>query len=81
MRKKATAVALMLLCLLLVSFSATPYAKAADLAVIAVRFTLVLAISILVVREKWRTRGGASRERDSGDDWLRRMRPWFTGDG
>ncbi|HME06991.1 MAG TPA: hypothetical protein VKG25_08070 [Bryobacteraceae bacterium] len=80
MRKKAMAIALFLLCLLLVSFSATPYAKTADMAVIAVRFTLVIAVSVLVIREKWRNRDGVSRNPDAGNDWLQWMRRWFTGD-
>ena len=68
-------------CLLLLSFGATPNHKIADMAFIATRFSLVLLLSVLVIRERWSHRqdlpekGG--RPTDFGEGILHRMRRWY----
>lgn len=68
-------------CLLLLSLGATPYHKIADRTLIAARFSLVLLLSVLVIRERWRhrhdlpERGG--RTKDFGEGILHRVRCWY----
>ena len=68
-------------CLLLLSLGASPYHKTADMALIAIRFSLVIVLSALVVRERWNHRrdmhGGAGRPYDSAEGVLQRMRRWY----
>ena len=71
-----------LACLLFLSFAATtPYSKTADLALISLRLALVLVLSILVVRERWRHRDDLRKRRNSmpnaGDTILQRFRRWY----
>ena len=85
MRRKAGAWVLFLLCLLLLSLSATPYSRAANSLWISVRLALIAVISILVVRERWRYRHdlqGANTRAASGSDtrFLRQLRSWFYDD-
>jgi hypothetical protein len=55
MRGKTAGWTLFLGSLLLLSFAATTrYSKTADLALICVRMTLLIALSVLVVREQWK---------------------------
>ncbi len=83
MRGKVGAWALFLLCLLLLSFAATtPYSKTADLALITLRLVLVVVLSILVVRERWRHRDDRQQpptdpKSDVGDTILQRFRRWY----
>ena len=67
--------------LLLLSFGATPYHKIADEVLIATRFSLVLLLSVLVVRERWNhyhdLAGGRGRPNDVGDGILQRARRWY----
>ena len=56
MRGKAVAWTLFLGSLLLLSLAATLYSRAAEAALISVRLTLLMVLSILVVRERWRNR-------------------------
>lgn len=71
-------------CLLLLSFGATPYHKVADTALITVRFSLVLLLSVLVIRERWNHLHdflvGRGRPADRGDSILRRARRWYYDD-
>lgn len=75
---------LFIACLLLLSFGATPYHKLADTALITVRFSLVLLLSVLLVRERWNHRhdfpGGRGRPADRGDSILQRVRRWYYDD-
>jgi hypothetical protein len=68
----------------LLSFGATPYHKVADTFLIAVRFSLVLLLSALVVRERWNHRHDLPSDRtstpDRGDGVLQRMRRWYYGE-
>jgi hypothetical protein len=61
--------------LLVLSFAAMPgheaFTTLADRLLIAVRLSLVLALSVLIVRERF-----AGRAQTSGD-WLQRCRRWF----
>jgi hypothetical protein len=72
--------------LLLLSFAATPsfkYSRAADLSLMAVRFSLVVLLSVLVVREKWRQRDGSDHPQttsDANDTVLQRFRRWYYDD-
>jgi hypothetical protein len=83
MKGKIGAWALFLLCLLLLSFAATAhYSKTADLALISLRLVLVVVLSILVVRERWRHRDDreqppAHPKSDAGDTILQRFRRWY----
>ena len=71
-------------CLLLLSFGATPYHRVADTFLIATRFSLVIVLSVLVVRERWNHRhdlpGDRTRTTDRGDGVLQRMRRWYYGE-
>ena len=85
MRKKILAWSLFLASLLFLSLGATPYSRTADAALITLRLTLLIVLSVLVVRERWRGKadsqepstGSAS---DVGDSFLRRCRRWYRGE-
>jgi hypothetical protein len=86
MRKKILAWTLFLACMLFLSLAATPYSRTADAALITLRLTLLVALSILVVRERWRNRNDSPRVHapagtDVGDHFLRRCRRWYRGEG
>jgi hypothetical protein len=72
---------LLIACLLLLSLGATPYHKIADTTLIAVRLSLVIVLSVLVIRERWSSRhdleGGAYARRNSKETILQRMRRWY----
>lgn len=82
MRGKIGAWGLFLGFLLLLSFVATAhYSKTADLALISLRLALVVVLSILVVRERWRDRddrqwNATHPKSDAGDTLLQRFRRW-----
>ena len=71
--------------LLLLSLAANPYSRAADAALISLRLTLLIVLSILVVRERWRNRHEPSGKSvpagsDVGDHFLQRFRRWYRGE-
>ena len=72
---------LLIACLLLLSLGATPYHKIADTTLIAVRLSLVIVLSVLVIRERWSSRydleGGAYAQRNLKETILQRMRRWY----
>jgi hypothetical protein len=85
MRKKVIAWSLFLACVFFLSLAATPYSRTADEALITVRLTLVIVLSILVVRETWwRPRESqhnrASGRSDVGSTFLIRFRRWYHGE-
>ena len=85
MRKKVIAWSLFLACVLFLSLAATPYSRTADELLITVRLTLVIVISILVVRERWRHsheshHNRASAHADVGTSFLNRFRRWYHGE-
>ena len=85
MRRKVLAWTLFLGSLLLLSLAATPYSRAADAALISVRLTLLMVLSILVVRERWRNRHeppgkAVPGSSDGGDHFLQRCRRWYRGE-
>ncbi len=85
MRRKVSAWTLFLGSLLLLSLAATPYSRAADAALISARLTLLIVLSILVVRERWRSRHelpgkAAPSDSDVGDRFLQRCRRWYRGE-
>jgi hypothetical protein len=67
--------------LLLLSFGATPYHKIADTALIATRISILLILSILIVRERWGHRhdlaGGRTGPSNRGERVLERVRRWY----
>ena len=67
--------------LLLLSLGASPYHKIADTALIALRLSLVLVLSILVVCERWNHRRDLPGERGQpenvGEGRLAAMRHWY----
>jgi hypothetical protein len=56
MRKKIFAWTLFLASILFLSLAATPYSRTADAALITLRLTLLMVLSVLAVRERWRNR-------------------------
>ncbi len=86
MRGKFSGWIVFLAVLLLLSFAATPsfkYSRAADLSMIAVRFSLVILLSVLVVREKWTHRDDADDPQNksgANDTILQRLRRWYYDD-
>jgi hypothetical protein len=84
MRGRVLAWTLFLGSLLFLSLAATPYSRTADAALITLRLTLLLVLSVLVVRERWRNRHevpgkAAPTGTDVGDHFLRRFRRWYHG--
>jgi len=85
MRRKVLAWTLFLGSLLLLNLAATPYSRAADAALISLRLTLLIVLSILVVRERWRNRHElpgkvAAVNSDVGERFLQRCRRWYHGE-
>ena len=85
MRRKGLAWTLFLGSLLLLSLAATPYSRVADAALISLRLTLLIVLSILVVRERWRNRHElpgkvAAAISDVGDRFLQRRRRRYRGE-
>jgi hypothetical protein len=82
-RSKLSGWAIFLAVLLLLSFAATPafkYSRTADLSLMAVRFSLVILLSVLFVHEKWKHRNDADHPQapsTSNDTLLQRCRRWF----
>jgi hypothetical protein len=82
-RGKLSGWAIFLAVLFLLSFAATPnfkYSRTADLSLIAVRFSVVILLSILFVREKWKHRNHADHPQAnpaSNDTILQRFRRWY----
>jgi len=63
-------------CLLLLGLGATPIGKAADLALISVRLSVVALLSVLAVWESWNYfRDDSARH----DTLLDRCRRWYPG--
>lgn len=87
MRRKVVAWTLFLTSVLFLSLAATPYSRAADAALVTLRLTLLMVLSILVVRERWRNRRdeppgkAAPAGSDVGDHFLQRFRRWYRGEG
>ena len=86
MRKKILAWTLFLASMLFLSLTATPYSRTADAALITLSLTLLVILSVLVVRERWRNRdespGKATpASTDVGDHFLQRCRRWYRGEG
>ena len=76
---------LFLLGLLLLSASATPYSRAATVALMSLRLAIVALLSILIVREKWKNRDqpqarAAPASTDAAGHLLGRMRRWYYDD-
>ncbi len=86
MRSKKAGWMMFLGCLLLLSFAATTrYSKMADIALICSRLTILVALSILIVREELRRRHEPPVQdfhgkSDMGDRLLRRLQRWFYDD-
>ncbi len=86
MRGRAGGWAIFLAVILLLSFAAvTPYSHTVDRAMIAARLLLVVLLSVLIVRERWRHRNeAAERDLPTGPDrgatLLQRMRLWYYGE-
>jgi hypothetical protein len=86
MRKKIFAWTLFLASILFLTLATTPYSRTADVALISLRLTLVIVLSILVVRERWRNLHepagkAAPGGSDVGDHFLQRCRRWYRGEG
>ena len=82
MKGNATAWIIFLASLLVLSLAATPYWRAADQLLIAVRLSIIVVISILFVRARWR-RGSPNdptASHDRGDSFLLRLRRWYHGE-
>lgn len=72
---------LFVVCLLLLSLGASSYHKAADIALISIRLSLVVVLSVLIVRERWSHRHDVPGERGTlhnfGESILQRFRRWY----
>ena len=86
--KRAGAWLAFLVCLLVLSFSATPYSRTANFVWISLRLMLVAVLSVLALREWWRNRidphpdaRRAHDDADAGDRMLQRFRRWYYGAG
>jgi Sec-independent protein secretion pathway component TatC len=79
-KRNATAWFIFLVSLLVLSLAATPYWRAADQLLIAIRLSIIVVISILFVRSRWRRRGSEERPSDRGDSLLLRLRRWYHGE-
>jgi hypothetical protein len=68
-------------CLLLLSLGAGAFHKAADIALISIRLSLVIILSILILRERWSHRhdllSGRGRPYNLGESILQRCRRWY----
>lgn len=64
-------------CLLLFSLGATSYHKMADSALIAVRLSLVIVLSVLVVRERWNNRDDRISPHNPRETILQRLKRWY----
>jgi hypothetical protein len=85
MTRKTGAWVLFLVGLLLLSLSATPYSRAATVALMSLRLAIVALLSILIVLEKWKNRvqphaRATPASKDAGDHLLARMRRWYYDD-
>lgn len=84
-KRNVTGWVLFLATLLVLSLAATPnfntYSRFADLTLIAIRLSLVLALSALVVRERWQNHASEDQQSagkpDVGSTILQRCRRWF----
>jgi len=77
MTKRVGAWMMFLLCLLALSFSATPYSRAANQVLVGARLALVAVLSVLTVREWWKKQKGPSPSSDPNDGLLQRWRRWY----
>jgi len=82
LRKKTFAWVLFLIGLLLLSLSATPYSRTGTVAMMSARLALVALVSILTVRERWRSRDQPPEKQsiakpDAGQRLLERLRSWY----
>ena len=80
MRGNATAWIIFLISLLVLSLAATPYWRTADQLLIAIRLSLVVAVSVIFVRAKWRRRGDGTPPPDHSESFLLRLRRWYHGE-
>ena len=72
-----------LLSLLVLSLAATSYWHLADQLLIGIRLSIVLLLSVLVVRAKWRERHSSDcspSSSDRGDSLARQIRRWMHGE-
>ncbi len=83
MRKMAPWI-LFLACLLLIALSATPLGRTADHLAVAIRFSAVILLSILVVRRMLKEHRSQSDANDSasdrGDALLKAVTRWYRGE-
>jgi hypothetical protein len=79
MTKRIGAWVMFLLCLLALSFSATPYSRAANEVLVGTRLALVAVLSVLAVREWWKKENEASPTAGGhrGEGLLQRWRRWY----
>lgn len=81
MKRTFTPWFIFLISLLVLSLAATPYWRAADQLLIAVRLSIIVIISVLFVRARWRRGDSAAHSSpDRGDSLLMRLRRWYYGD-
>jgi hypothetical protein len=79
MTKRIGAWVIFLACLLALSFSATPYSRAANEVLVGARLALVAVLSVLTVREWWK-KGNEANPTSGGhrsEGLLQRWRRWY----
>jgi uncharacterized membrane protein len=84
MSRTTVAWVVFLVCLLLLSLSATPYSRTATMALMSVRLGIIALVSVLTLRERWKHRDHPQRtfqaREDAGERLLQRMRRWYFDD-
>lgn len=72
---------LAILSILIISLGFTPYSQSANYLLISFRLTLLVFLSVLLVRERWKYRHDPGTHghvtADAGDSILRRFRRWY----
>jgi len=85
MNRKIWAWVIFFACLLVLSLGTTAYSALANGALIGARLGLIAVLSVLTVREWWRSRQGTNdkwqnQRADAGDHFLQRARNWYYGE-
>ncbi len=80
--KKLAPWILFLACVLLLGLGATPFGPSADLVFIGSRFSVLILLSILILRRVVRGRhhAGDALNKDRGDELLRSFTRWCQGE-
>jgi hypothetical protein len=82
-KRKVPPVLWTILCILILSFGATPFEKTVNRLLIVLRLSVLVVFSVLAVREWWKYQHRSqwnNMESDAAHNLLRRLRRWTTDD-